>query len=144
MHEHFPDTLTWRVHPARERPLAACGALAVIAAMAWLAADLMEHAGWGVFAAIVLLMALQRFFVPSEYRIDAEGVTVRLPWRTQRYRWAAVRRFVYGARGGFLSSRARPSALDAFRGIPLLFDRRREEVISCIRRHLPEESRCAG
>lgn len=144
MDEHFPDIVTWRVHPARERPLAACGALTVIAPMAWLAADLMQHAAWGIFAAVVLLVALQRFFLPSEYRVDAEGVTVRLPWRTQRYRWQAVRRFVYGERGGFLSSRARPSALDAFGGMPLLFDRRREEVISCIRRHLAEEARCAG
>ena len=144
MDEHFSETLAWRVHPARERPVAACAALVVIAAMAWLSADLMEHAGWGVFAAVVLLVALQRFFVPSEYCVDAEGVTVRLPWTTQRYRWEAVRRFVHGERGGFLSSRSRPSALDAFRGMPLLFGRRREEVIACIRRHLPEEARCAG
>ena len=144
MDEHTADTVTWRIHPARERPMAACGALAVIGAMAWLAADLMEHAGWGVFGAVVLLVALQRFFLPSEYRVDAEGVTVRLPWRTQRCRWAAVRRFEHGERGGFLSSRARASTLDVFRGMPLLFDRHREEVVACIRRHLPEDARCAG
>ena len=144
MDDHFPDTLTWRVHPARERPLAACAAIGVIAAMGWLAADLMQHAGWGFFAAIVLLVALQRFFLPSEYRVDAEGITARLPWRTQRCRWVAVRRFEHGERGGFLSSRARASALDAFRGMPLLFDRHPEEVVACIRRHLPEEARCAG
>jgi hypothetical protein len=55
-----------------------------------------------------------------------------------------VRRFAHDGRGGFLSSRVRPSVLDAFRGMPLLFDQRREEVIACIRRHLAEEARCAG
>ena len=138
------DILTWRVHPALERPLAAGFAVAVIAAIAWLAADLMQHPGWAAFAALVLLAALHRFFLPSEYRLDDEGVTLRQPWRTQHYRWSQIRRFEHGCRGGFLSSRACGSVLDLFRGIPLLFDDRRELIVAGIRRHLPEEVRCAG
>ena len=144
MDESSSETLTWRVHPARERPLAAGFAVAVIAALAWLAADLMQHPAWAAFAALVLVIALHRFFFPSEYRLDPEGVTLRQPWRTLHYPWAQIRRFEHGRRGGFLSSRSCVSVLDLFRGIPLLFDERRELIVAGIRRHLPEEVRCAG
>ncbi|HUG93406.1 MAG TPA: hypothetical protein VML55_21385 [Planctomycetaceae bacterium] len=138
------QTIVWRVHPARERPVALVAALAVIAALAWLAAEWMEQWGWGVFAAVFLIGVLNRFFFPSEYRIDAVGVSARHALARQRLRWSEIRRFVHDAHGGYLSGRARPSTLDPFRGVHLLFDGDREAVIERIRRGMDHVSTQAG
>lgn len=130
--------LTWHAHPAAERPGHAVLALVLIAAIA-LAVFLTTGGGvaWGLLSAVVLVLALNRFFMPSRFEIDEAGITARHPLRTQRLAWPNVRRFVHDERGGYLSTRARPSRLDASRGMHILFGSKREDVIAAIRARLP-------
>jgi len=141
-----PGRLKWRVHPARQRLGASCLALCVIAVVAWLAADLMESWRWAVLAAAFLLFTLRRFFLPSLYELDNDGITVRSGWSSRRFRWKEVRRFLYDERGAFLSQRARSSTLDSIRGMHLLFGDHREAVIARIEMCLSKEDRqpCSG
>lgn len=130
------DAITWRVHPARERVGAACGAVAVIAGFAWAAGAMMENLWWGVFAGLFLFAMLNRFFLTSEFTVDGDGVTARYPWRSIQFTWDDVRRFVHDRRGGFLSTRRRSSMLDAFGGMHLLFAKNRDAVVSRIETRL--------
>ena len=130
----------WRVHPAAERPAALALALAVIAVFGWLAADWMEFWAWGLFAAALMIGLLSRFFFPSDYQVDEEGVAARHGLTQQRLRWDEIRRFTHGARGGYLSTRSRPSALDGFRGVHLLFDGNGPAVVNRIQFQLAERS----
>ena len=122
----------WPAHPARERPGAAVAALAIIALLALGATLLGQSPWWGGGAALLLVLALNRFFLPSRYAVDAEGITARYPLRTVRLPWSRVRRFVHDEHGGYLSSRARRSRFDAFRGVHLLFGADRDEAIARI------------
>ena len=116
--------MAWRVHPAQERPGTGLIAALVILLAAWLCAELMEQPGWGIFAAGVLAVGCNRFFFPTWYELDAEGITARFPLKTSRYRWPELRRFVYDETGGFLSPRAKRSFLDEYRGVSVLFGTR--------------------
>ncbi|MFQ5653776.1 MAG: PH domain-containing protein, partial [Planctomycetota bacterium] len=89
--------------------------------------------------AALLVLALNRFYFPSRFRIDDEGITARYTLRRQRCRWSEVRRFRHDERGAWLTPRSRPSRLDAYRGMHILFGRHREEVIERIRRCLTRE-----
>lgn len=131
---------SWQVHPARERRRTALLTLGVIAAIAWLTIEVMQQPAWGLFALVVLLAGCNRFFFPTRYELDAEGLTARYPLRTVRYRWVELRRFVYDGTGGFLSPRVRRSLLDEYRGISLLFPKDAETIISKIRSHLPSNA----
>jgi hypothetical protein len=126
------EGLRWRVHPAAERPVALACALGVIAVFGWLANEWMESWVWGLFAAGLMIGLLSRFFFPSEYQVDAEGVAARHGLTRQRLRWGQIRRFAHDARGGYVSPRSRPTALDAFRGVHLLFDRNGSAVVERI------------
>ena len=132
--------LSWQVHPARNRPGIALCAAGVIALAAWICADLMEHFGWAVLAVVVLVVGANRFFFPTRYELDDEGITARFPLKTSRYRWAELRRFVYDRSGGFLSPRAKRSFLDEYRGISLLFPDDSQEIIQEICNRLPAEA----
>ena len=129
-------SLVWRVHPARDRVGAACFAAAVVTAMAWLSAAMMQSVWWGALAVVVLFVALRRFFLPSQFRIDAEGITARNSLSRQRYHWSQIFRFSCDRRGGYLSTRSRSSVLDIFRGMHLLFGEDRETVVAQIRERL--------
>ena len=126
------DVVIWRVHPARERIVATASVIVVIAAAAWLTAESMGNPWWALLAVGFFLVTLHRFFFPSEYRIDGEGVAVRCGISSAKLRWADIRRFQHDDRSGLLSTRIRPSMRDAFQGIHLLFRGNRDEIVSRI------------
>jgi hypothetical protein len=135
-HATTGDGFTWTAYPARERPWRAALGIALIlafAAVLWLE---FFSPWWAVFGLVVLLASLNRFFLPSRFVIDAKGITARFPMRTQHMNWADVRRFMHDANGGYLSTRARASRLDGFRGMHLLLGTKPERVITLIDSHL--------
>ena len=93
---------------------------------------------WALLAAVVLVAALNRFFFPSRFVIDDQGITARYFFRRQRLRWDDLRRFAHDRNGGYLSSRSRRSWLDAYRGLHILFGEKRDAVIEHIRDRLPK------
>lgn len=97
----------------------------------------MEQIAWGLFAILIMVVGCNRFFFPTRYELDAEGITARFPLKTIHYQWTELRRFVYDETGGFLSPRARRSFLDEYRGISLLFPEDAEPIIAEIRQRLP-------
>ena len=133
------EIFIWRVHPFRERLCAACFAVGVLGAMAWLAAELMQSLWWAVFAFLLLAASLNRFFLPSEFQIDDDGVTVRSFFKVSRLNWLQIRRFLHDEHGGFLSTRSKRSFFDSFGGIHLLFGENREAVVDRIRSHMNTE-----
>jgi hypothetical protein len=133
-----PSQFAWQAHPARERLGRAVVGVAVVILLAGIAGVLMESSGFGILALLILVLALNRFFFPSHFSIDAEGITASYPLRRLRKRWADLRRFVVDANGGYLSARARGSRFDAFGGMHVLFGEQRQTVIEQIRGRLTD------
>jgi hypothetical protein len=131
---------SWRAHPAAERAGAAVSAAALVVALAGAVYVSVQSIAWAVLAVIVLFLSLNRFFLPSRFEIGGECIVARYPLRTLRMPWADVRRFVSDDRGGHLSRRARPSRLDAYGGMHLIWPAgrgEREAVIRRIRSEVP-------
>ena len=120
---------------------AAVLALTAIAGLACLTAGLMQDIAWGIAAAGGLFVALRRFFLPSTYSIDGEGIAVQCAWSRHTCRWCDVRRFLQDRHGGYLSTRARGSAADAFRGVHLLYGDNRDAVVARIEQFLRRKGR---
>lgn len=135
-----PPLLMWRAFPARRRPLRAVLGGAIILAIGAMVAWMFHmdgftpqwSVGMGLLSAAILVLVLQRFYFPSFYEIDAEGLTARTFLSTVRLRWAEVRRFLHDDTGGFLSTRAVPSRLDLFQGLHIVFDEDPELAIRAI------------
>lgn len=121
--------LTWRAHPARERIRSSFMAITVILTVS-LAIYISFHSIWWSLLSLVLLVAsLNRFFFPSRFTIDPEGITAFYPLRSLRYSWKHIRRFRHDRNGGYLSTRREPSRFDAYRGMHIMFDDQYETVI---------------
>ncbi|MEM7230346.1 MAG: PH domain-containing protein [Planctomycetota bacterium] len=74
----------------------------------------------GVAASGLLILALNRFFLPTRFEIDEDGITARYPLRRARQRWGEIRRCVSDQHGVFVSTRARRSRFDAYSGMQIL------------------------
>ena len=142
--ETHREAVTWRVHPARERVGAACFALAIVGATMWAVAELMESLWWAALPFVFFLITLQRFFLPSAFRIDDDGISAGTLLSTNRIRWPDVRRFQHDTHGGFLSDRKRPSFRDAFHGVHLVFHKNGEEVVQVIEERMASQREVAS
>ncbi|OGF97609.1 MAG: hypothetical protein A2Z06_01635 [Candidatus Glassbacteria bacterium RBG_16_58_8] len=139
--EGVESKFTWRAHPARERVGTTVIAVILVLALSFAVTLSFRSLSWGSAGFLVLIVSLNRFFFPSRFSIDPEGITASYPLRRQRYRWDRVRRFHHDRNGGYLATRSTAHRLDAYRGMHVLFGCKPEEVIRRIRLCL-QESRC--
>jgi hypothetical protein len=98
----------------------------------------MGSLAWSILAVVVLVLALNRFYFPSRFVIDHDGITARYLLSRKRYEWSSVRRFLWDRRGAYLSTRGRRSWFDAYSGLIVLFGPHEAEVMKLIRRHMDE------
>lgn len=131
--------LTWRVHPAARRPVAAALAGLVILAFSIVAALTFGHWGWGLLSAGVLLISLNRFFLPSTFVIDASGIAATFPLGGRRLEWRTVRRFEPGPYEVVLSMNIRRTWLNASREVHIPLGGEKKRALELIRAHLPEK-----
>ncbi|MEE2718525.1 MAG: hypothetical protein VX727_01930 [Planctomycetota bacterium] len=140
------DILEWSVHPLRERPGRAVGTCLIILACGLLVAVAVGDPTGGVLAGgaaiLFLILMLNRFFLPSYYRMDGVGIAVRHPIGTRSLRWVDLRRFPHNESGGYLSTRERGGMFDS-RGISVLFAGRGDEIVPWIKSAM-DRSREAG
>ncbi len=116
------DTVDWTVHLAKAEPAKLAGvAGAVIAAFAlgWMAFD-----SWvgGVLGASLVFSAVAEFVLPIRYRLTDEGAHCAYGLARLSIPWSSVRRVIVGPDSLRLSPFARPSRLDAFRGVQMRWD----------------------
>lgn len=134
------DVCVWKAHPARSNPLRGAMALLVVLAAGWGVQAWVALPGWsiaaGCTAALLLFLNLNRFFLPSRFEMDDEGITARYALSSRRFLWKDVRRFAHDDDGGILTTRRRPSRLDPWKGLHLLFDGRGATLIPRIKGHL--------
>lgn len=89
---------------------------------AWAVLVTLEAPWLAALGAALLLAAVAPFWLPTRYRIDDGGIE---EWRWPRRRrraWPELRRVEVGARALLVSPFARPSWLDRYRGMVIMFD----------------------
>jgi len=101
---------------------------------------LLGHLLLSVPVGFVLMLSLRRYFLPTEYRLDPDGVTVRHLGATTHVSWRNLKRYTLEPHGIFLSPFEEPSRLENFRGIFLLTGKHREAVAAWLSRHWTEGS----
>lgn len=113
--------LTWRVHLVRRDPGRLVGVAGVL-----LLGCLLTWAMYGrllpvMLAALLLLGAVSEYLFPVTYRVTGDGVSADRPGCRLVLPWSLARRCELERRSMKVSPLARPSRLDAFRGVELRF-----------------------
>jgi hypothetical protein len=124
--------LEWRVFPFTEN-LRKSAVVVLIIAGAGVAVQMAFKDGFLTVLGIALLVvSLHTFFTRTTYRLDDKGVTVTTVGVKTTKEWSAFKRYYADAKGVTLSPFAKPSRLDPFRSVRLLFGGNRDEVVAFI------------
>ena len=121
------DTFRWRVHPFRERRGAAVLAVSAVLVAGGATFVAGGSLSWGLPAVVLLLVSLNRFFLPSRFEIDSEGAIARYPFKSYHVPWSQVK---------FAAGDDRIVLLQP-EEMPLLLGRHGEEVWDRLQRYIP-------
>jgi hypothetical protein len=130
------NSIEWTSHPVKRRPLVSALAtmfLTLVAAVVFFATDSL---GFALLALVVLFASLARFYFPTSYRLSDRRITVKTVTQTLHKEWSLYRSCYVDKNGILLSTFTRPSRLENFRGLFLLFANNREEVTAFVRARL--------
>jgi len=92
----------WSVWPAKERPSRAWLVVAALAAIGACTAVTMGDTWIGVMAALAIAVSLQRFLLPTDCVLTAEGITIHEPLRVHRLAWTSIEGVIWRREQGLL------------------------------------------
>ncbi len=141
------QAFAWTVWPARERPSRTVFAVLAMVSLGWMVGSVMNDSWIGGVAGLALVISLQRFLLPTDYVLNADGLTVHEPLRVRMLRWNDVHGVMWQETRGLLrasrdGSGRRLSRIGGVCGVEILlgFDPasaevRRRAVDSFLRQH---------
>ncbi len=134
------ERISWRSFPCVEEPGTSAFVFVVIAGFLYIVWDWTRQWYMVALCAAVLFAALLRFFVPSRYTLDEDGVSVRTGPFVKRRPWRAFRNAYFHRVGVHLSPFEKPSWKDSFFGVFLRYSGNRERVETFVKERLE----CSG
>lgn len=135
------ESLTWRSHPARERPIAAILVVVFIILVTLVIYEIMDRSV--LMAAIggaILVVSLSTFFFPTTFTVDEKRVVIKYMFSAKDRNLSAFRKYYPGMRGVLLSPYLSPSRLENFRGFYLRYGKdNKAEVDEFVKRLLERQ-----
>jgi hypothetical protein len=142
--ENFP-TINWKIHPMRDNLSKGIFFWAVVIMVIWAVywnVRLSFSPGGSLMftfaAAFLLLLSLTSFFLQTHYTIDVDGIRVKRWLYKRNFAWNRVRSIMSEKNGVFISPFPVRTRLENFRGVYLVYNDNRENVIEGIRAFLPD------
>lgn len=129
-----PPPVSLEVWPLSESGPGKWAVLALLAAVPLLVGWVTRDTTLGVAAAVLVLAAGWRFFVPTAYEVDALGISERVLWMHRRIPWRAVAGVDIGRRGVLVIPDAR--CCPRLRGLYLPWGPQRDALLALFTYHL--------
>ncbi len=132
--------LEWSVRPFKENVRRSAIVVIVIGAIGFLVLVLFKDVFLAVLSVLILLASLHTYFGRTTYRLDSNQVTVRSSFGTAIKKWSAFKRFYADKKGVTLSPFDKPSRLEPFRSLRLLYGGNKDEVVAFISKRFDRDS----
>lgn len=126
----------WKTHPMKKRPVATIIVTIFIFVIAVLVYSMTESKVFPTLALVVLFASLAKFYLPTKYSLNDKYVIINSTTQTIKKEWINFRSFYPDKNGVLLSPFLEPTRMENFRGLYLMFDDNRDEVISFVKSHI--------
>jgi hypothetical protein len=140
--EREPEpTIEWTTHPVKRKPLISVLVSLFIIIVVTIVYYMMMSKAFAVLALLILFASLAKFYFPTTYRLTHDKITIKTVTQTLRKDWSIYRSCYPDKNGILLSPFVRPSRLENFRGIYLIFSNNRDEVTRFVKAHIGTDRR---
>jgi hypothetical protein len=133
-----PDPeVEWTVHPVRRRPFVSVLVTLLIIGITAAVFYTTNSRIFGVLALVIMLLSLAKFYFPTRYSFDPQGITIGTTTQSLRKKWSQYRSYYPDKNGVLLSPFSEPSRLENFRGLYIMTERdNRDDIIAYVKDHI--------
>ena len=86
-----------------------------------------------VLTIVILYASLSKFYFPTSYAMNNEGIAVKTMTQKIVKPWSMYRSYYPDKNGVLLSPFTQPTRLENFRGLFVMFDGNREEILAYLK-----------
>lgn len=122
-------SLSWKSHPARERPVAAVVVSILILGVIYLVYSSMHNGLMVLIGILIFFLSLSTFYFPTTYTVDEKKVVIKYLYTVKERNTSAFRTVYPGRRGILLSPFLEPSRLENYRGFYLRYGKDNKDEI---------------
>ena len=130
------ESLEWSVFPFLENLRRSIIVVAIIVAVAVLVYLVFGDVFLVILSVAILFASLHAYFTRTRYRLDDSGVAVRTLSVKTAKPWSHFKRYYPDDRGITLSPFAKPSRLEPFRSVRLLYGSNKDEVVAFVSKRI--------
>ncbi len=135
-------SIEWSCHPVKRRPLFSAGITLLVLLIIVMVYNTTQSVFFGLLAFIIMFLSLAKFYFPTQYLLNDQGVTVRTTTQTMTKKWSDFRSFYGDKNGILLSPIAEPSRLENFRGQFIMFNNNKDEVTAFVKSRIGSDRVC--
>ena len=128
------EVMEWTCHPVRRRPLVSLLVTLFVVLVGMVVYFATSSNVFTVLALVILYASLAKFYFPTRYRFTEKGFEVKTTTQKLFKPWSMFRSFYPDKNGVLLSPFTRPTRLENFRGVYIMFADNRDSVIEYISR----------
>ncbi|MBU8932779.1 MAG: hypothetical protein KOO62_02120 [candidate division Zixibacteria bacterium] len=133
VHDDGP-VLQWRCHPMKRRPWVSVAVTVFVALVVVLVYYGTERSqAFATLAMVVMFASLAKFYFPTSYKLTDDKIYVKTTTQTLIKEWSIYRSCHPDKNGILLSPFTRPTRLENFRGLYLMFSENRDDVVSFVK-----------
>ena len=134
------EVVEWTCHPMRRRPWVTIAVTLFIIVMGLVVYFATFSNAFTVLTLVILYASLAKFYFPTRYRMSERGIQVKTMTQTLVKNWSMYRSFYPDKNGVLLSPFTRPTRLENFRGLYVMYDKNRDEVVEFVRRYVGKKA----
>jgi len=134
------NVLEWKCHPATRKPWVTIGVSIFILVISMLVFASTDSKGFSFIALLIMFASLAKFYFPTKYRLTDEKVSIKTTTQTLHKEWSIYRSFYPDKNGVLLSPFVRPTRMENFRGVYIMFSNNRDEVIKYVESHIVSDT----
>ncbi|MBI5778469.1 MAG: hypothetical protein HZA49_03320 [Planctomycetes bacterium] len=132
--------MEWTSHPFKAEPKKSVFLVIIILLICLMVFITTSNIGFTLIALALLVLSMRQFFLPTVYVLNAEGVEVRFSGATKKKRWDYFQSYYEDRNGILLSPFKDKSRLEAFRGIYLIANNNKPQIVEFVKQHIPDKA----
>ncbi|MFH2047836.1 MAG: hypothetical protein ABIJ12_00160 [bacterium] len=130
------NVLEWRCHPATRKPWVTLGVSVFVLVISMLVFAATDSKGFSFLSLLVMFASLAKYYFPTCYRMTDEKISIKTTTQTLHKEWKIFRSFYPDKNGVLLSPFVRPTRMENFRGLYVMFSNNRDEVMEYVKAHI--------
>lgn len=134
--EYQGPALQWTCHPMKRKPLVTLLVTFFITIVGLVVYYWTGSKWFAVFGVLIVFASLAKFYFPTSYRMTDRGFMIKTSTQTLAKFWSNFRSVYPDRNGVLISPFSAPSRLENFRGVYIMFNNNRNEVLSFVKEHI--------